>query len=512
MMVFFVRLLAPFCKISTTILVRQSSHQRTERRFASLWAVLVPKLQEIFPDRHAKGTFIVLSLDVRAQILSISDRRNRDGKPVFQTCTTWTRPVVWYHVLLICVNPVFLMLCYDKLSVRQALQLRIARPICDGRPFASSPFRPPGESRPLFSRFPCVVACPICDLSVSMPDPTRPSALWKGKCSNPVHSSVRHFVLLLVYRPMAWPMSIHIDAHTTPWRTQSGLLQDPTFRLYHMLADGTHVPDVAINSFRRTCSTWWSALLHTRHPSSQEEPFRSSRKSGLLFMLIRDMEKPWQCQSPRQLQRYVATSTKKNENLMGRDIGTQWNQYWKEDLNVTEQEISVMKRGYKRSLKAVQRKEWNTATTKIDSCEIYERFRDTLVVFQSNQNWWVIYLILVVERNTSFTASDSLSNTNESFSTRPGRGDRKQRFHISTEGTLRNSLDIYPKCRILGTIIKSAGSRIGILAHEVLCNHDLRYDTRRLHWLCYFSRRRSSTFRTTWDAEAGTQGNVILWK
>ena len=33
----------------------------------------------------------------------------------------------------------------------------------------------------------------------------------------------------------------------------------------------------------------------------------------------------------------------------------------------------------------------------------------------------------------------------------------------------------------LGTIIKTAGSRIGILADEVICNHDLRYDTRRLH-------------------------------
>ena len=33
------------------------------------------------------------------------------------------------------------------------------------------------------------------------------------------------------------------------------------------------------------------------------------------------------------------------------------------------------------------------------------------------------------------------------------------------------------KCSILGTIVKSAGSRIGILAHAVVCNHDLCNDT-----------------------------------
>ena len=78
---------SPFCNISTTILVRQSmstEDREIGRRVAPLWAVLVPRLQEVFPDRDAKGTFIVLSLDVRAQILSICDRRSGDGKPVFK--------------------------------------------------------------------------------------------------------------------------------------------------------------------------------------------------------------------------------------------------------------------------------------------------------------------------------------------------------------------------------------------------------------------------------------------
>ena len=77
---------SPFCNISTTILVRQTKspeNREIGRRFAPLWEVLVPKLQDIFPDRDAKGNFIVPSLDVRAQILSIYDRRNGVGKAVF---------------------------------------------------------------------------------------------------------------------------------------------------------------------------------------------------------------------------------------------------------------------------------------------------------------------------------------------------------------------------------------------------------------------------------------------
>ena len=36
---------------------------------------------------------------------------------------------------------ILLMMCCNRLLVMQALRLRIARPMCDGRPFASSPFR-----------------------------------------------------------------------------------------------------------------------------------------------------------------------------------------------------------------------------------------------------------------------------------------------------------------------------------------------------------------------------------
>ena len=44
-------------------------------------------------------------------------------------------------LLLVCVSLIFLMMSCDKSYVKQALWLRITRPMCDGRSFASSPFR-----------------------------------------------------------------------------------------------------------------------------------------------------------------------------------------------------------------------------------------------------------------------------------------------------------------------------------------------------------------------------------
>ena len=55
---------------------------------------------------------------------------------------------------------------------------------------------------------------------------------------------------------------------------------------------------------------------------------------------------------------------------------------------------------------------------------------------------------------------------------------------------------------------KSIGSRITILANRIICNHDLHYNTRRLHWSCDCSKRRTITFRNAWNSNAGTQGNV----
>ena len=55
---------------------------------------------------------------------------------------------------LACAIPVFLMMYYDRLFVKPAIWLRIARPMCDGRPFASSLFRRLASRGPLFRGFP----------------------------------------------------------------------------------------------------------------------------------------------------------------------------------------------------------------------------------------------------------------------------------------------------------------------------------------------------------------------
>ena len=194
-----------------------------------------------------------------------------------------------------------------------------------------------------------------------------------------------------------------------------------------------------------------------------------------------------------------------------------------------EREISVTKRGYKRFLHAAQRKELNTAKIKMEFYFTYELFKDTLVVFQSSQNWWCCVFVLrnwkrnIFHRGLSWNFQPILGNglipggkekdkaphavfrtpTNP-FWKWPGGRRTSWWLHSSTGSTLRNSLETRPECCILGTIIKSAGSRIGILADEVICNHDLRNDTWRLHWSCDLSGRRSSNFRKAWNSKAGS--------
>ena len=78
---------SPFCRTSVTIQVRQSKSPEDReigRRLETLWEVLAPKLQEILPEKDAKGNFFVPALNIRAQVLSTYDRRNGVGKPVFK--------------------------------------------------------------------------------------------------------------------------------------------------------------------------------------------------------------------------------------------------------------------------------------------------------------------------------------------------------------------------------------------------------------------------------------------
>ena len=70
--------------------------------------------------------------------------------------------------------------CFQSSAIKYVDHLRL---MCDGRSFASSPFRRLASGGLSFRGFPpCVVAYPICSFSVSMPNPTRPIALLEGNC------------------------------------------------------------------------------------------------------------------------------------------------------------------------------------------------------------------------------------------------------------------------------------------------------------------------------------------
>ena len=77
----------PFCQCRTNIVVRQPKtleDREIGKQFAPLWKALAEKLEVLFPEGDGTGTFIVPALDVRSQVLSIKDRRNGVGKPVFK--------------------------------------------------------------------------------------------------------------------------------------------------------------------------------------------------------------------------------------------------------------------------------------------------------------------------------------------------------------------------------------------------------------------------------------------
>ena len=78
---------SPFCCTSTTIAVRQSrsiEDREIGKQFAPLWKALADQLKILFPDEDDESVFILPALDARSQILSIKDRRNGIGKPVFK--------------------------------------------------------------------------------------------------------------------------------------------------------------------------------------------------------------------------------------------------------------------------------------------------------------------------------------------------------------------------------------------------------------------------------------------
>ena len=63
---------------------RSIEDRETGKQFAPLWKGLAEQQKILFPDGDDEGVFILPALDARSQILSIKDRRNGIGKPVFK--------------------------------------------------------------------------------------------------------------------------------------------------------------------------------------------------------------------------------------------------------------------------------------------------------------------------------------------------------------------------------------------------------------------------------------------
>ena len=134
---------SPFCNVKTNIAVRQSKSledREIGNRFAPLWEILAAKLKVLFPEGDDTGTFIVPALNVRSQVLSIKDRRNGVGKPVFKLAPFGNGQVFALTAPDLCVLGI-----PDDVSqqvISQASTANVCRP----------PFRLTAFSRPPFFR------------------------------------------------------------------------------------------------------------------------------------------------------------------------------------------------------------------------------------------------------------------------------------------------------------------------------------------------------------------------
>ena len=145
--------------ISQSVSVSHLKTRKFWKQFAPLWKVWVWKLEVLFLEGDDTGTFIVPALDVRAQVLSIKERRN-SVRSKYSNLFHMETDSCLLLLLLICVFLVFQMEFCNRSS------LKPERPMCDDRLFAS----PPGRSRHLFPRFPFSMGASIDRLFGSLPD------------------------------------------------------------------------------------------------------------------------------------------------------------------------------------------------------------------------------------------------------------------------------------------------------------------------------------------------------
>ena len=123
---------SPLCCTNTTITVRQSrtiEEREIGKQFMPLWKELADQFKVLLPDADDKGVFIIPALDSRSQILSIKDRRNGIGKPVFKLAPLGCGQT--FMLVAFCLFLVFRMRCYNGFSLKPTGLM------CDGRSFAS---------------------------------------------------------------------------------------------------------------------------------------------------------------------------------------------------------------------------------------------------------------------------------------------------------------------------------------------------------------------------------------
>ena len=228
---------SPFCNTSATTTVRQSKSPEDReigRRFKPLWEVLAPKLQEIFPDKDAQP----FMYEHKSSAYTIAETELENRSLVLPHLDT----------LLVCVRLKPLMMCYNKVSVMQAIRLIIARQCVVA---ASSPVRPLagrglfllcgfplcrllhvafrlGRRQPLHEHVPfcCEVNQTQCNRPYGTATFFLQTAIWLGTCQSIM---------------------------TQTERSNEPALVCP-FQSRDLLARGTHVPRVAVGSTRRTRS------------------------------------------------------------------------------------------------------------------------------------------------------------------------------------------------------------------------------------------------------------------
>ena len=142
---------SPLCNVRTNIAVRQSKSledREIGKRFAHLWKAQSTKIQAHLTSVH------------KFSVLRIAG--TEWGNQYSDLLLVGTNSCL-ILLLLICVFLALPMMHCDRLFVKPAVWLRIERPMCDGRLFASSPFRRRVEA-PLFAVSPFGGLCDLRSL------------------------------------------------------------------------------------------------------------------------------------------------------------------------------------------------------------------------------------------------------------------------------------------------------------------------------------------------------------